>query len=114
MSQVWLYLWQSLGWQPNTQLSPILSRESPATCLSAVCQDGLAQGTIPLGLHAGNGLRPDMLVSLTAPKLGARFFDGRFHYLGGRFVPPAIAVSHHVLACCRRPSMTVYSLPLLY
>ena len=55
-----------------------------------------------------------MLVSLTAPKLGARFFDGRFHYLGGRFVPPAIAVSHHVLACCQNLSMTVYSLPLLH
>ena len=36
------------------------------------------------------GLRPEMLVSLTAPKRGARFFQGPFHYLGGRFVPPAI------------------------
>ncbi len=54
-----------------------------------------------------------MLVSLTAPKLGARFFDGRFHYLGGRFVPPAIAVSCHVLACCQHLSVTVHPLPLL-
>lgn len=37
-------------------------------------------------------IEPEMLISLTAPKRGARFFTGRFHYLGGRFVPPAIKV----------------------
>lgn len=41
----------------------------------------------------GEGMQPDMLVSLTAPKRGTRDFKGRFHYLGGRFVPPAIKVS---------------------
>lgn len=91
-------------------MSPLAA---PATCLSALCQQGWAWGTIHLGLRAGGGLRPDMLVSLTAPKLGARFFDGRFHYLGGRFVPPAIAVSCHVLACCQHLSVTVHPLPLL-
>ncbi|KAL5635815.1 hypothetical protein ACGC1H_004569 [Rhizoctonia solani] len=35
-------------------------------------------------------LRPDVLVSLTAPKQGARSFQGR-HFLGGRFVPPNLA-----------------------
>ena len=30
---------------------------------------------------------PDTLVSLTAPKLCAKFFTGPNHYLGGRFVP---------------------------
>ncbi|KAJ1952390.1 hypothetical protein GGI12_006253, partial [Dipsacomyces acuminosporus] len=39
----------------------------------------------------GSGLFPDMLVSLTAPKLCAKLFKGRFHYLGGRFVPPEMA-----------------------
>lgn len=33
----------------------------------------------------GLGLRPDVLVSLTAPKEGVRKFAGR-HFLGGRFV----------------------------
>lgn len=42
---------------------------------------------------SGDGLQPDMLVSLTAPKKGARGFRGTFHYLGGRFVPPAIKVT---------------------
>ncbi|KAI8865742.1 YjeF N-terminal domain-like protein [Ramicandelaber brevisporus] len=34
---------------------------------------------------------PDMLVSLTAPKKCADHFAGRFHYLGGRFVPTFIS-----------------------
>ncbi|KAJ2806537.1 NAD(P)H-hydrate epimerase [Coemansia guatemalensis] len=37
------------------------------------------------------GFCPDMLVSLTAPKQCASGFKGRFHYLGGRFVPPEMA-----------------------
>ena len=40
----------------------------------------------------GTGVQPDMLMSLTAPKKGAKDFKGKFHYLGGRFVPPAIRV----------------------
>ncbi|XP_068641590.1 pyridoxine/pyridoxamine 5'-phosphate oxidase 1, chloroplastic isoform X2 [Aristolochia californica] len=52
---------------------------------------------IPSGWHVeggdidGDGIRPDMLVSLTAPKLCAKKFSGAHHFLGGRFVPPAIA-----------------------
>ncbi|KAL0962594.1 hypothetical protein UPYG_G00342210 [Umbra pygmaea] len=37
-----------------------------------------------------DGLQPDMLISLTAPKKSASRFRGRYHYLGGRFVPPAL------------------------
>ena len=37
-----------------------------------------------------DGLQPDMLISLTAPKKSAVHFRGRYHYLGGRFVPPAL------------------------
>lgn len=39
------------------------------------------------GLHA---ISPDMLISLTAPKLCAKHFHGKYHYLGGRFVPPTL------------------------
>jgi len=38
------------------------------------------------GNDDGVGIVPDVLVSLTAPKEGVRFFRGR-HFLGGRFVP---------------------------
>lgn len=52
---------------------------------------------IPSGWHveegdtAGTGFMPNMLVSLTAPKRCARYFNGEHHWLGGRFVPPAMA-----------------------
>eukprot|EP00013_Stygamoeba_regulata_P026844 CAMPEP_0177655216 /NCGR_PEP_ID=MMETSP0447-20121125/14823_1 /TAXON_ID=0 /ORGANISM="Stygamoeba regulata, Strain BSH-02190019" /LENGTH=256 /DNA_ID=CAMNT_0019159069 /DNA_START=221 /DNA_END=991 /DNA_ORIENTATION=- len=42
------------------------------------------------GNVCGEGVDPDLLISLTAPKLCARHFHGRFHYLGGRFVPSAL------------------------
>jgi NAD(P)H-hydrate epimerase len=42
------------------------------------------------GNVSGKGLNPDFLISLTAPKLCAKNFAGRFHYLGGRFVPPFV------------------------
>jgi NAD(P)H-hydrate epimerase len=38
------------------------------------------------GNDLGVGLKPDVLVSLTAPKEGVKDFTGR-HFLGGRFVP---------------------------
>ncbi|XP_041356497.1 NAD(P)H-hydrate epimerase-like isoform X2 [Gigantopelta aegis] len=36
------------------------------------------------------GLQPDLLISLTAPKKCAEFFKGKYHYLGGRFVPKTL------------------------
>ncbi|KAM0950897.1 putative NAD(P)H-hydrate epimerase, Pyridoxal 5'-phosphate synthase [Dioscorea sansibarensis] len=51
---------------------------------------------IPSGWHVeegdidGSGFKPEMLVSLTAPKLCAKKFIGPHHFLGGRFVPPSI------------------------
>nr|GME03947.1 pyridoxine/pyridoxamine 5'-phosphate oxidase 1, chloroplastic-like [Ipomoea batatas] len=51
---------------------------------------------IPSGWHveegdlSSEGIKPDMLVSLTAPKLCAKNFSGPHHFLGGRFVPPSI------------------------
>ena len=51
---------------------------------------------VPSGWHVeegdvgGAGLRPEALVSLTAPKLCARRFEGKYHAVGGRFVPPGV------------------------
>lgn len=41
-------------------------------------------------------LKPDCLISLTAPKLCARYFRGRYHYLGGRFCPPKIQEKYNL------------------
>lgn len=67
----------------------------------------LAQVTIPIcsvdipsGWHVeqGNpeGIKPDFLISLTAPKLCAKHFNGRYHYLGGRFVPDSLAQKYNL------------------
>lgn len=37
-----------------------------------------------------SALAPELLISLTAPKMCAKKFLGKYHYLGGRFVPPAL------------------------
>lgn len=40
------------------------------------------------------GIKPEMLISLTAPKLCAERFNGKYHYLGGRFVPPPLEAKY--------------------
>ncbi|XP_017114303.1 NAD(P)H-hydrate epimerase [Drosophila elegans] len=56
----------------------------------------IASVDIPSGWDVEKGkvsecdLEPSLLISLTAPKLCARQFRGEHHYLGGRFVPPAM------------------------
>ncbi|KAL4558996.1 hypothetical protein LXL04_031126 [Taraxacum kok-saghyz] len=56
----------------------------------------IASIDIPSGWHveqgdtSGDGIKPDMLVSLTAPKQCAKSFSGSHHFLGGRFVPRSI------------------------
>ncbi|PVD36292.1 hypothetical protein C0Q70_03270 [Pomacea canaliculata] len=37
-----------------------------------------------------DGLHPELLISLTAPKKCAAFFHGKYHYLGGRFIPRSL------------------------
>lgn len=55
---------------------------------------------IPSGWNVENGntdgIKPDVLVSLTAPKLCASKFRGERHYLGGRFVPKALEEKYHL------------------
>ena len=41
-------------------------------------------------------LKPDMLISLTAPKICAKSFSGGEHYLGGRFVPRQLAQKYQL------------------
>nr|XP_027203254.1 NAD(P)H-hydrate epimerase-like isoform X1 [Dermatophagoides pteronyssinus]XP_027203255.1 NAD(P)H-hydrate epimerase-like isoform X2 [Dermatophagoides pteronyssinus] len=59
---------------------------------------------IPSGWHVEQGppssendqsstpiIKPDCLISLTAPKKCAKYFHGQLHWLGGRFVPQSLA-----------------------
>ncbi|XP_012217398.1 NAD(P)H-hydrate epimerase [Linepithema humile] len=57
---------------------------------------------IPSGWDVENGpseedaIKPQMLISLTAPKMCASKFQGRFHYLGGRFVPKKLESQYNL------------------
>ena len=57
-----------------------------ASMLPIVSVDIPSGWDIEQGNISGVGLEPDVLVSLTAPKVGVKGFKGR-HFLGGRFVP---------------------------
>jgi len=53
-----------------------------------------------------SGFMPDVLVSLTAPKLSAVKFTGR-HFVGGRFLPPKLAHKYGIQVRAR-------TVPILY
>ena len=42
------------------------------------------------------GVNPDLLISLTAPKLCSKQFKGRYHYLGLRLVPQELAAKYRL------------------
>lgn len=86
------------------------SFKPPVRPLFAPILEILSQTTVPVisvdvpsGWHVEDGpstdvpsLAPDMLVSLTAPKLCAKHFKGRYHVLGGRFVPPKLTEKYQL------------------
>jgi len=45
---------------------------------------------------SGKGLKPDTLISLTAPKKCAAHFKGKNHYLGMRLVPQKLATKYNL------------------
>ncbi|EIE21990.1 pyridoxamine 5'-phosphate oxidase [Coccomyxa subellipsoidea C-169] len=76
---------------PRPPFDKILERLKPHNEPPAIASVDMPSGWhVENGDEIGDGLRPEMLVSLTTPKRGAQFFEGPFHYLGGRFVPPII------------------------
>lgn len=86
------------GWRGGGQDAPFdefverLSMDSLAVPVVSV--DIPSGWDVEVGPPAERAIQADMLVSLTAPKLCAVEFRGRFHYLGGRFVPPNIVVKN--------------------
>ncbi|KAJ3336410.1 NAD(P)H-hydrate epimerase [Gonapodya sp. JEL0774] len=65
----------------SSQGTPIVSIDIPSGW-------DVELGPTPSSLHISN---PSVLISLTAPKLCAQHFKGSKHWLGGRFVPGAMA-----------------------
>ena len=76
---------------PRPPFDELLSALSPKNSPPPIASVDIPSGwDVEKGPVGSNALAPDMLVSLTAPKQCARKFRGRYHYLGGRFIPPEI------------------------
>ena len=69
-----------------------LQKEYNATMISVDVPSGW---DVDGGDLTGMNFKPDVLISLTAPKLSAKKFRGR-HFVGGRFLPPEIAKKYGV------------------
>jgi NAD(P)H-hydrate epimerase len=57
---------------------------------------------VPSGWNVENGptndqcLQPECVISLTAPKLCMKHFQGKYHFLGGRFLPRALQEKYQI------------------
>ncbi|XP_011502309.1 PREDICTED: NAD(P)H-hydrate epimerase [Ceratosolen solmsi marchali] len=62
-----------------------------------ICSIDIPSGwDVENGALEEGGIKPEMLISLTAPKLCAYKFKGIHHYLGGRFVPKKLELSYEL------------------
>ena len=89
---------------PFDAVLPLLAKSGkPIVSVDIPSGWDVEKGKIPFGVKkiegegdvteeetAFEGLEPEVLVSLTAPKLGAKDYKGR-HFLGGRFVPKYVS-----------------------
>lgn len=57
------------------------------TANKPICSIDVPSGWSIEGIPESDGINPELLISLTAPKECAKSFKGKYHYLGGRFVP---------------------------
>lgn len=73
---------------PFDAVLPLLTQSK----LPIVSVDIPSGWNVEKGNNLGIGLEPDVLISLTAPKLGVKGFKGR-HFLGGRFVTKCVLPS---------------------
>lgn len=62
-----------------------------------VCSIDIPSGwDVENGPPADGAINPEMLISLTAPKLCAHHFKGKYHFLGGRFVPSELETAYEL------------------
>lgn len=77
------------------QFVPVISALQNAKI--SVCSIDIPSGwNVETGFPETGSFQPELLISLTAPKLCAKSFKGKYHYLGGRFVPPKLASEYNL------------------
>lgn len=64
------------------------------TCVPICSLDIPSGWNVEDGPPEEGGIKPEMLISLTAPKMCASKFEGKCHYLGGRFVPKKLELEY--------------------
>ncbi|KAK3928527.1 NAD(P)H-hydrate epimerase [Frankliniella fusca] len=65
--------------------------------VTPICSIDIPSGwDVEKGCPDTGGINPEMLISLTAPKLCAQSFKGKYHFLGGRFVPPSLSNKYNL------------------
>jgi len=83
--------------EPRAPFDAILKqiKEAQQQGVLTVAVDVPSGWNVNEGDVSGMGFAPNILVSLTAPKLSAKAFEGR-HFVGGRFLPPKLAQKYGV------------------
>lgn len=83
---------------PREPFASILTQMMNA---QSMCHIPIVSVDVPSGWNvdegdvSGLGFLPEVLISLTAPKLCSKNFQGR-HFCGGRFLPPALAQKYNI------------------
>ncbi|EGF76991.1 hypothetical protein BATDEDRAFT_14547, partial [Batrachochytrium dendrobatidis JAM81] len=75
----------------DSVISALKSTKIPIVSIDIPSGWNVEQGNV-----THQGFVPEMLVSLTAPKIGVRDVKFKHHYLGGRFVPLALALKYQL------------------
>jgi NAD(P)H-hydrate epimerase len=44
-----------------------------------------------------DSIQPECVISLTAPKICMKYFQGKYHFLGGRFLPKALQDKYKII-----------------
>jgi hydroxyethylthiazole kinase-like uncharacterized protein yjeF len=98
-----------------TILKQMIEAQHTNQNLKVVSVDVPSGWDVDQGDVAKTGFVPDILISLTTPKLCSKEFAGR-HFIGGRFLPPAVASKYNVQVgsqCYRFFTMCCTSLTFL-
>ncbi|XP_076438762.1 NAD(P)H-hydrate epimerase-like isoform X2 [Babylonia areolata] len=80
---------------PRPQFQEILDKLKAVEKEVPVCSIDVPSGW-DVEKGCPEGLQPELLISLTAPKKCAELFHGKHHFLGGRFVPDSLAEKYNL------------------
>ncbi|KAK1860164.1 hypothetical protein I4F81_002753 [Pyropia yezoensis] len=84
----------------TTVLAALAASPAPVVCVDHPLGWATDRGPPDLAVRRDAFVKPDLLVSTAVPLRSARFFGGRYHYVGGGVVPPGWAAAAGVAEIC--------------